>query len=216
MPEINTTELLNSQSDSIQIQVHTSLPARVVSFNPLDQTVTAELMIEQLGRNGEQLELPPLIYVPVKMFSYGPFMITAEPKKGDEGLVVFSERCIDGWWESGRKSIPLDIRFHDISDAFFDGGYKSKPNALTIVPSCLNMAGPANYIRLMESGQIEIHGAGLLIDAPTTFTQPVIYQAGMTGTGGIGITGPIETDTDLVAAGVSFLDHTNGGEPIDR
>lgn len=216
MPDINTTELLNSQGESLQLQVHTSLPARVEAFDPATQTVTLELMIEQLGRNGEQLALPPLIYVPVKMFAYGSFMITAEPKKGDEGLAVFSERCIDGWWESGRKSIPLDIRFHDQSDAFFDGGYRSRPNALTIIPNCLNIAGPANYVRLLEGGEIEIHGTALIVDAPTTFTQPVIYQAGMNGTGGISVSGPIETDTDLVAAGVSFLGHTNGGEPVDR
>jgi len=185
MPDINTTELLESQATSVQLQINTSLPARVISFDASQQTVSVELMIEQLGINGEQLALPPLVDVPVKMFSYGPFNITAEPKYGDEGLAVFSQRCIDGWWQSARKSIPLDIRFHDLSDAFFDGGYKSMPNALTIVPNALNIAGGSNYIRLMADGSIEVSGSAINIIGPTTFTNPVtapnfVLESGVT------------------------------------
>lgn len=215
MSDISTTELLESQGQSVQMQIHTALPARVVSFNPTEQTVSIELMIEQINHNGEQLQLPPLVDVPVKMFAWGAFMITAEPQPGDEGLATFSERCIDGWWESSRKSIPMDIRFHDLSDAFFDGGYRSKPKALTIVPNCLNIAGESNYVRLNSDGTIEIKGTTMTVDANTTFVKPVVYQAGMTGTGGINVTGPIETDTDLIADGKSFLGHTNNGYPID-
>lgn len=215
MSDINTTELLESQASAVQKQIHTALPARVVSFNAAEQTVSVEIMIEQIGYKGEQLALPPLVDVPVKMFAYGEFMITAEPQAGDEGLVTFSERCIDGWWESGRKSVPMDIRFHDLSDAFFDGGYRSKPKALTIVPACLNIAGSTNYIRLNENGTIEISGTALMVNAPTTFAQAVIYQSGMTGTGGININGNVETSGDLIASGKSFLNHTNNGYPVD-
>lgn len=149
------------------MQIHTALPARVVSFNAADQTVSIELMIEQIDYKGNQLALPPLVDVPVKMFAWGQFMITAEPQQGDEGLATFCERCIDGWWESGRKSVPMDIRFHDLSDAFFDGGYRSKPKALTITPNCLNIAGESNYIRLKSDGTIEISGATTFLDAVT-------------------------------------------------
>lgn len=186
MSDISTTELLETQATSTQMQIHTALPARVVSFDPSEQTVSIELMIEQINHNGEQLSLPPLVDVPVKMFAYGAFMITAEPKKGDEGLATFSERCIDGWWESSRKSVPMDIRFHDLSDAFFDGGYRSKPNALTIVPNCLNIAGASNYVRLLSDGTIEIKGNTTIL-------------------GSLTVTG------DVVGAGKSLSTHTHGG-----
>lgn len=215
MPDINTTELLDAQADATRLQIHTSLPARVVSFNAATQTVSIELLIEQIGHNGEQLSLPPLVDVPVKMFAWGEFMITAAPVKGDEGLATFSERCIDGWWESGRKSTPMDIRFHDFSDAFFDGGYRSKPKALVIAPNCLNLSGKSNHIKLNSDGTIEIKGTEMLVDATTTFVKPVVYQAGMTGSGGINIAGDVQTDGDLIAGGKSFLNHTNNGYPID-
>lgn len=216
MSDISQTELLEAQATSTKLQIHTALPARVVSFDAATQTVSIELMIEQMDYQGNQLSLPPLVDVPVKMFAWGEFMITATPQVGDEGLATFSERCIDGWWESSRKSIPMDIRFHDLSDAFFDGGYRSKPNALTIVPNCLNIAGESNYIRLNSDGTIEINGVAMTVNAPTTFAQPVVYQAGMTGTGGISVSGNVEsTDGDIVATGKSFLSHTNGGYTLD-
>ena len=186
MSDISTTELLETQATSTQMQIHTALPARVVSFDPSEQTVSIELMIEQINHNGEQLALPPLVDVPVKMFAYGAFMITAEPQAGDEGLATFSERCIDGWWLSSRKSVPLDIRFHDLSDAFFDGGYRSKPKALTIVPNCLNIAGASNYVRLLSDGTIEIKGNTTIL-------------------GSLTVTG------DVVGAGKSLSTHTHGG-----
>lgn len=215
MSDISATELLESNNDSLQKKMHVALPAKVVSFNTSEQTVTIELMITQMAYDGSMLDLPPLVDCPVQMFSYGQFFITAEPQAGDEGLAHFSERCIDGWWESGRKSVPLDIRFNDLSDAFFTGGYKSKPNALTIIPNALNIGGSSAYIRIMSNGVIELSGTAFNVNAPSTFSQPVIYQSGMTGSGGISIGGNVETDGDLIASGKSFLNHTNNDYPMD-
>lgn len=215
MSDISQTELLESNNDSLQKKMHVALPAKVVSFNTSEQTVTIELMITQMAYDGSMLDLPPLVDCPVQMFSYGEFFITAEPQQGDEGLAHFSERCIDGWWESGRKSVPLDVRFNDLSDAFFTGGYKSKPNALTIIPNALNIGGASAYIRIMSSGVIELSGTAFNVNAPSTFSQPVVYQSGMTGSGGISIGGNIETDGDLIASGKSFLRHTNNDYPMD-
>lgn len=167
MSDTSQTELLEANNDSLQKKLHTALPAKVVSFNPDEQTVTIELMIQQMAHDGSMLELPPLVDVPVQMLSYGSFFISAEPKEGDEGLAHFAERCIDGWFESGQKSVPMDIRFHDFSDAFFAPGYKSKPNALMIVPGALHIGTSSTYIRISESGTIEIKG-------PTTFLDPVV------------------------------------------
>lgn len=167
MSDISQTELLESNNDSLQMKIHTALPARVVSFNADEQTVIIEVMIQQMDYNGNSFNLPPLVDVPVQMFSYGPFSITATPTKGDEGLAHFSERCIDGWWESSKKSVPLDVRFHDLSDAFFAGGYKSKPNALTIVPNALNVGSSGAYVRIYEDGRIEIKGETKFLDKVT-------------------------------------------------
>lgn len=157
MNEISQTELLSAHSDSIQKQIHTALPARVVSFDSSTQTVQIELLIEQLSVNNEVLSMPPLVDVPVQMFSYGECYIVAAPAAGDEGLAVFSERCIDGWFSSGDKSIPMDIRFHDFSDAFFIGGFKSAPKALPVSSGSLTLANGSTSISI-NSGNVVISG----------------------------------------------------------
>lgn len=186
MSDISQTELLEANNDGLQKKLHTALPAKVVSFNPDEQTVTIELMIQQMAHDGSMLELPPLVDVPVQMLSYGSFFISAEPKEGDEGLAHFAERCIDAWWESSKKSVPMDIRFHDFSDAFFAPGYKSKPNALMIVPNTLHMGTTSTYIRITEGGSIQING-------------------------NITVNGSIIATGDVQGAGISLSAHTHGG-----
>lgn len=209
MSDISQTELFEANNDSLQKDLHVQLPAKIVSFDALSQTAVIELQIAQMDYNGNMLDLPPLVDVPVQMFAWGNFFITAEPKRGDEGVAHFAERCIDGWWESGNKSVPLDVRFHDLSDAFFAGGYRSKPNALTIIPNCLNMGSESASIRIFNNGIIEINGTMLNINCPVTMKQ------GFKSIGTSESTGDFKTDGDLVANGKSFLDHTNNGYPID-
>ena len=186
MSDISTTELLNSSNESLQKKMHVALPARVVSFNASEQTVTIELMITQMAHDDSMLDLPPLVDCPVAMLSYGAFSITAEPKKGDEGLAHFAERCIDGWWLSGQKSVPLDIRFNDLSDAFFAPFYKSKPKALTVYAGAMNIGSANSYIRLFENGTIEINGN-------------IILNGSLTASG------------DVTGQGVSLANHVHGG-----
>ena len=45
--------------------------------------------------------LPILPDVPVMFFGGGGMTITAPIKPGDECLVIFADRCIDGWWWLG-------------------------------------------------------------------------------------------------------------------
>ena len=56
MADISETELLESNNDSLQLKLHTALPARVVSFNSAEQTVTIELLITQMDYDGNALD----------------------------------------------------------------------------------------------------------------------------------------------------------------
>lgn len=111
-----------------RIDIHTALPARIVSYDG-GQTVTVEVMIRQSSETGA-IEIPPLIDVPVQFSRAGGFCFTVPIVAGDEGLVIFAERCIDGWWATGEKSDPMDARMHDYSDAFFIPGVSSRKKAL--------------------------------------------------------------------------------------
>jgi hypothetical protein len=52
-------------------------------------------------------------------------------KEGDECLVIFADRCIDFWWQSGGIQEPVDGRMHDLSDAFCIVGPQSQAKKIS-------------------------------------------------------------------------------------
>ncbi|MBW5405977.1 Gp138 family membrane-puncturing spike protein [Morganella morganii] len=121
-------DVLSRHAANERTDIHTALPAKVVLCD--GHSATIQLMITQVMRGGETLAIPRLVDVPVGFYRGGGFCVTVPVKAGDEGLVIFAERCIDGWYASGQQSVPLDTRFHDYSDAFFLPQGSSQPNRI--------------------------------------------------------------------------------------
>ncbi|MDF7681178.1 Gp138 family membrane-puncturing spike protein [Enterobacteriaceae bacterium ESL0689] len=151
-------DVLSQNADNQRRDIHTALPATVIACN--GHTATLQLMIDQVMRDGVQLALPPLVDVPVGFYRGGGFCVTVPLKPGDEGLAIFSERCIDGWFVSGQQSAPLDTRFHDYSDAFFLPQGSSRPKKIPAYSTdALSMQTDdgATFIRITP-GKITIQG----------------------------------------------------------
>ncbi|PVZ86700.1 baseplate protein [Serratia sp. S1B] len=151
-------DVLNQSAENQRMDIHTALPGAVIACN--GHTATVQLMITQVMRNGEQLALPPLVDVPVGFYRGGGFCVTVPLKAGDEGLAIFSERCIDGWYISGQQSAPLDTRFHDYSDAFFLPQGSSLPNKIPDYSAdtlSMQTDDGSTFIRISK-GKISIKG----------------------------------------------------------
>lgn len=157
--EPSLTEVLDTASTSLSADIKCHLPARVVSFDG-KHTVSVEVMINQVV-DGKQLPYPILADVPVGFMRAGGFVFTVPISAGDEGMLAFQDRCIDGWFTTGKMSAPVDFRLHDISDAtFYPGGIVSQPNALgEVFGSGLSMQTDdgSTFIRVMN-GKIHIKG----------------------------------------------------------
>lgn len=152
------TQAINNCIKQDRANLYTALPAKVISFN--GHTVTCEVMIKRVITNGQEIEIPPLADVPVQFPHAGGFCFTVPIKKGDEGLVIFSSRCIDGWYQSANKSIPLDSRMHDLSDGIFIPGVNSVPKKIVdFYHDGLSMQTDdgSTFIRLIN-GKILIQG----------------------------------------------------------
>lgn len=151
-------DVLSQHASNERNDIHTALPAKVVSCD--GHSATVQLMITQVMRGGETLELPPLVDVPVGFYRGGGFCVTVPVKNGDEGLVIFAERCIDGWYVSGQQSAPLDTRFHDYSDAFFLPQGSSQPNRIPAYSAdslSMQTDDGSTFIRI-KPGKIIMHG----------------------------------------------------------
>ncbi|KVZ03386.1 Gp138 family membrane-puncturing spike protein [Burkholderia stagnalis] len=195
------------------LKVRTAFPGIVESFDPDTRTATVRPAIDALLADDSSLELPLLVDVPVSFPTGGGFVIEWPLKRGDEGQVTINDRCIDGWFVSGRNGPPLDLRMHDLSDATFTPGICSKPH----VPSGFDMGalvlrqidGPARF-RMDSAGVIELDGAMFRVKCPAVFEKLLTYQAGMAGEGG-GAGTTIKGDIDHRGGSI-----TSNGVTVDK
>jgi len=143
-----------------------SCPGIIQSYNESAQTVTVLPAIKEkikINGNVSNETLPLLIDVPVYFPSGGGYSLTFPITAGDECLVIFSDFCIDGWWQSGGVQSQLDRRRHDLSDGFAFVGFKSKPNAVPAGAGTTLQGGSGNIN--LNSGTITITGGNVVVNS---------------------------------------------------
>jgi len=133
--ERNTSEgglagVVNQGITNYMKDVHTALPGKIVSFDTTNQTAKVQLLIQRVFFDGDGVDLPQLINVPVWQPRAGGFLITFPIAEDDECLVLFSERSIDNWFKFGGSQSPKDWRMHSLSDAICLVGMSSEPTAI--------------------------------------------------------------------------------------
>ncbi len=108
--------------DALAARLWCALPGTVLSYDAVKGTCQVQPTIQGQIRNPngthDYVNLPVLQDVPVIYMGGGPFVATFPIQVGDEALVIFADRCIDYWWQSGGIQIPFEPRMHDLSDGF--------------------------------------------------------------------------------------------------
>lgn len=228
-----TQVALESALSNLQTRLWTALPGEVDSYDPKANTVevqpTVKGLVTSSDGNTEPVDLPILPDVPVFFPRGGGVTLTFPIQKGDECIVVFSSRCIDGWWQNGGSQLAPEFRMHDLSDGFAFIGPMSQPNVIPDIET--NVAqlrtddgkaylqmNPTTYdVDLLTPGN-----ATATVDKNVTATVKGNVDAQITGTmtgsaaswhitGDITVNGSITTTGDVVAAGVSLDNHTHTG-----
>jgi hypothetical protein len=126
----NPTVALRAALRGWQTQIWTALPAifqaagKGVQTANVQPAIQAELR-DQAG-NWTAVTMPLCVDCPILFPGGGGFQLTFPLAAGDEGLLVFSARCIDAWWQSGGIQPQAEIRMHDLSDGFFIPGQLSQ------------------------------------------------------------------------------------------
>ena len=104
--------------------LHCALPGTVESYDADTQTAAVRPALkmpsrpEQSGTEGSH-EYPLLRDVPVFM----PVPFDVSP--GDSCLLIFADRDIDAWFETGEAAEPASGRMHSLSDAFALVGFRA-------------------------------------------------------------------------------------------
>ena len=127
-------EALIAAMEGWQRKLWTATPGIIQTPVGADGTVSIQPAIKAKVRSSDgkvsEQALPLLIHCPVHCFGGGGFSLTAPLAQGDECLVVFGSRCIDGWWQSGGVQSQIEMRMHDLSDGFCIPGFRSMGRAL--------------------------------------------------------------------------------------
>ncbi|MDV0626243.1 Gp138 family membrane-puncturing spike protein [Klebsiella variicola subsp. variicola] len=117
-------------AQAIMSAMRVSIPGIIQSFDPEAVTAVIQPAIKGVEHDASGAEvsvnLPLLVDVPVIFPRGGGCTLTFPVKAGDECLVIFADRCIDFWWQSGGIQEPVDERMHDLSDAFCIVGPQSQ------------------------------------------------------------------------------------------
>ena len=187
-------------ADAISSKLRVALPGIIQSFDPVAITCTVQPAIKgtlcNADNNPVSVSLPLLVDVPVIFPRGGGCTITSPVAKGDECLVIFSDRCIDFWWQNGGVQEPVDPRQHDLSDAFALVGPQSQAEKIG------NVSTDSLQIRTDEgSAFIELKQGG-----EVTIATPLL-----TVNGNVTVNGEVHASGDQTAGGISLKDHVHGG-----
>lgn len=206
--KITTTELIRRTFVEMMKDVGTSIPGHFLSFDPETQLAQVQIGIVRIDSNGSTFEPSPLIECPVAFLGGSEFFIEHQIDPGDECLVIFSQRCIDGWVNTGGVANNPIMRFHDFSDAAILPGLRSQPNKITNFNNdgvrLRNKAGD-KYIWLKKDGTADITVDTLNINGN------IVHNGDTTQTGDVDITGEATVSVDVVGGGISLKDHKHSG-----
>jgi hypothetical protein len=229
-PRENTSleGIINNALTDHATHFRVAVPGIVESFDGSKQTATVIVACSGSDSDGSEMRLPPLLDVPVSFPRGGGFAVTFPVSPGDEGLLVFSDRCIDGWFQTGSPGIPPDHRLHDLSDASFIPGISSLGRAISELRTdaiTLRQLEGNGFVSIDTEGNVDIDGTLLRVHCPVEFAQSVTmddtlnvaktltYQGGMNGSGGDGVaasfSGAITVSGDATISNISYSGHTH-------
>lgn len=160
---INYSNIYRTAHRELSKDIYTSIPGYVLAFDPKLQRAQIQIGIIRVDINGAEFNPPPIVDVPVYFPGDG-FCIEFQIDPNCEGMVHFSQRCIDAWKITGGIANNPIGRFHDMQDAMFVPGVRSQGNVIQGFSNngvkLRNKAG-TQYAWLKNDGSIDLNnGSG--------------------------------------------------------
>lgn len=186
-------------------EVYTSIPGHIVTFNPSTQRAQVQIGIQRVLSNGAT-QTPQIIQdVPVH-FAGGDYVLEFEIRSGTEGMIFFSQRCIDGWKNSGGVAFNPLARFFDVQDCYFVPGIRSLPNVITNFQNngirirdksgtahvwvkndgTITADNGAGFVRVESNGTVNINGVTFKPNGDVAMPSNLAVSGGMTN-GGVNV-----------------------------
>lgn len=211
-------QLLLASFLELMKDVGTATPGHFLAFDADRQIAQVQIGIQRIDVDGRTFEPSPIIECPVAFFGGGEYFIEHQIDPGDECLIVFSQRCIDGWVNTGGVARNPIMRFHSMSDACILPGLRSQPNSISDFQNngirLRNKAGN-RFIWLKNDGTAQIDVDTLTLNGDLVHMGDTMQTGDSAQIGTHTATGVIADDVtannSLMANGVEQANHDHGG-----
>ena len=120
MGEASLDGVIRAAFEHLMTDRRTSLPGAIETFNATERSATVQPMISRRAPGTDPVKLPVIQNVPIVELRSSVALHHVPIAKGDPVLMIFADRAIGNWFGSSGAvpSEPLDVRQHDLSDAF--------------------------------------------------------------------------------------------------
>ena len=187
--KLRLTDIIADAIGEALSNLHTATIAKVTAVQ--EKTISVQPVINRVI-DGRSIQLPQFTKVP-PLFMQGGGSYTAHPiAVGDYCLLILTERCFDRWYDGADFQDPAEFRMHDYSDGIAIVGINPLAGALTI-PDVIQQTGDTNQ------------------DGDYTRQGSLVQIGDMTITGHLHVYGEITCTGDVVAGGISLINHTHPG-----
>lgn len=134
-PSAGLDDLLRLWRRNLELDLNVSAPGSVVSYDPTTQTAQVQLDLLRVKydeETGAEVPLEPVIVPKVPVYWHGSSTgyVSTPLAPGDTGILVFADRCLSVWLETGGPVDPISGRTHSLADAFFLPGVRPRTKAL--------------------------------------------------------------------------------------
>lgn len=183
--------------DGLRANLWTAMPAIITRVDREKNTVNAQVSIRDWAYNKLRftgfVEIPELIDLPVVFPRGGGLVLTFPIAPGDETLVVFANRCIDAWWQSGGVQNPIEFRPNELSDGFALMGVFSVPNVpggISSNSAQLRTTAGTTFVEVTAAGAVNITStANVAVQAAGNVSVQAGGNLTLGATGDVTITG---------------------------
>lgn len=162
----------------LRTHLHTAIPGIIDSYDVTTRRARVRPALrlvktgDRPGEDGEAVERALAVNVPVAWAAGGGgapngLMSFIPLQAGDRGLLIFSERGLTEWKQTGELATPDKARFFDESDAMFfpfDFGHPADPTIVDSASASLQTYD-GNTAFLVKQGEVKIKVGPLSITA---------------------------------------------------
>lgn len=165
MSDPTIEQALETAIGAVLSRVNTAMPAEIRQYDYQTKTATVQPLIRLRSTDGTFISRATISGVPVIMPSTfgGQAALDLPVLRGDQCLIVCSQRSIDNWMRTGREADPATADRFSMSDAIAIVGLQSGGRGQAGTKDSVRLRFQGSVIELRKDGSVSVKGTRIAI-----------------------------------------------------